>query len=102
MALKNLLGYTRANHYTQSVKYKGIPIIDSQFFKNLPLFSIYDLTSANVESIAVKSLMFNIIDETKINGYLLQNQIPLYPAVTSPREISDSIHINNTEFHDDF
>ena len=102
MALKELLVYTPANHYTQSGKYKGISIMDFQFIKNLPPFSIYDLTSGNVETIAVKDLMLNIIDETKRNGYVLKNQIPLYPAATSPTEISDSIIINDTEVHDGF
>ena len=46
--------------------------------------------------------MSNIIDETKRNGYVLKNQISLYPAATSPTEISDSIIINDTEVTDDF
>ena len=33
---------------------------------------------------------------------MLKNQIPLYPAATSPREISDSNIINDTEVHDVF
>ena len=41
--LRELLVYTRANHYTQSGKYKGIPMMDSEFMKNLPPFSMSDL-----------------------------------------------------------
>jgi len=68
--------------------------------KNLPPFSMSDLTSANVETNAVKNIMSNIIEVTQRNGYVLKNQIPLYPAATSQREISDSNIINDTEVHD--
>ena len=46
--------------------------------------------------------MLNIIDESDRKGYVLKNQISLYPAATSPTEISGSIIINDTEVTDDF
>ena len=46
--------------------------------------------------------MSNIIDATERNGYVLKNQIPLYRAAPSQREISDSNIINDTEVNDVF
>ena len=76
MALKELLEYTRAHPYIQNGKYKGIRIMDSHFLKNLPQFSISDLTSANVETTAVKSLMLNSIHETNTKLYMLKIRYP--------------------------
>ena len=101
-ALRELLVYTRANHYTQSGKYKGIPMMDSEFMKDLPPFSMSDLTSDDVETNAVKNLMSNIIHATERNGYVLKNQLPLYPAAPIHREMSDSNIINDTEANNVF
>ena len=101
-ALRELLLYTRANHYTQSGKYKGIPMMDSEFMKDLPPFSMSDLTSDDVETNAVKNLMSNIIHATERNGYVLKNQLPLYPAALIHREMSDSNIINDTEANNVF
>ena len=46
--------------------------------------------------------MLNIIDETSRNGYVLKNQISLYPVAKNSAEISDSISIYRTEATEGF
>ena len=76
--------------------------MDSEFMKDLPPFSMSDLTSENVETNAVRNLMSNIIHATERNGYVLKNQLPLYPAAPIEREMSDANIINDTEANDVF
>ena len=95
LALKEIFDHTRNHHYHASGKFKGIPVLNSEFYKNLPAYSVTDAYSNDSEVSAVNRVMYKIIDTKQRNGFVLKNQIPLYPLKACDPQINSPPNIIN-------
>ena len=65
-----MLNETRSNHYRDSGKYKGVPLSNSTFLRELPEF-IHECIDKDIYQHAIIDLMKSILLHTNAKGPVL-------------------------------
>jgi hypothetical protein len=95
-SLMNIVKVTRETCYHSSGKYKEIPVKDSMFYKQLPVF----VPSLNVDTDQVLNLMLRIRYQTNNGKPVIKNTLGFYPNDSVSSNDEDVIlpfHVDESE-----
>jgi len=98
--LNRVLDDTRATSYSDSGKYKGVPLMNSNFIKDLPVF-VHERLDKNIEEHSIIDLMIKILEHTNTHGPVLKDSIQLCDQTSNDESNTDCIFINNGDESDD-
>ena len=87
-AINDMLNETRSNHYRDSGKYKGVPLSNSTFLRELPEF-IHERIDKDINQHAIIDLMKSILLHTNEKGPVLKNSIPLHDQEVPDHDVCD-------------
>ena len=69
--LNRALDESRATSYSDSGKYKGVPLMNLKFIKDLPVF-VHERLDKNIEEHSIIDLMIKILEHTNKQGPVLK------------------------------
>ena len=95
-----MLNDTRSNHYRASGKYKGVPLSNSLFLRELPTF-IHERYETDVGQNAIIDLMQSILLHTHDKGPVIKDSIPLHYQNNNDDSYVESDIMNNNDDSND-